>query len=158
MRTAPCTTHTRHAHTRETCAASSRVGAKTTARGRFGRALIPRASSSLLRRDTRGSRKASDFPEPVSAHSKTLSPASDTGSEACRVVERNLVRFLSIFHTNLHSALHLLYRSRCVDLHLREGAAQLRRKPHLARSWGRGAPRGTPVASCQCRRCKGART
>jgi hypothetical protein len=43
---------------------------------------MPRASSSLLRRDTSGSRNASDFPEPVSAHRSTLSPASDTGSDA----------------------------------------------------------------------------
>mmetsp|Transcript_37104 Transcript_37104/g.59803 ORF Transcript_37104/g.59803 Transcript_37104/m.59803 type:complete len:211 (-) Transcript_37104:242-874(-) len=68
--------------TPSSCAASSRVGASTTARGRLGRAFIPRTNSSFFKRATRGRRKARDFPEPVSAQSSTLSPARETGSEA----------------------------------------------------------------------------
>ena len=60
-----------------TCWASSRVGTRTSARGRVEAAERPPA-----RRATSGSRKAKVLPEPVRPRPRTSRPASESGSVA----------------------------------------------------------------------------
>ena len=64
--------------TAATCAASSRVGTSTRARGKFGRRVFPDVDSVT----TVGTANATVLPLPVRARPSTSRPASELGSVA----------------------------------------------------------------------------